>query len=88
MDSAIKGLDEASLLRLLEFVYKKSDSGNHQTIVFFVLERCLIFLGNLDKFGNPSFDEILTKISEKVAREKKVVNMSLELGGIIDSVLA
>ena len=39
LNTAIQNLEETDVKHLLEFIYKKCDSANHQNLVFFIFEQ-------------------------------------------------
>lgn len=72
LHTAIKNLEEKDVKILLNFVYKKCDSANHQNLVFYIFEQCLAYLGQGDKFEDQKIDLVLIKIREKLDAEEHV----------------
>lgn len=72
LNTAIKNLEEKDIRLLLNFVYKKCDSANHQNLVFHIFEQCLTYLGDGEKFEDDKIDLLLIKIREKLDAEENV----------------
>lgn len=78
-------MTEKALLDLLGFVYKKSDSGEHQKIVCTIFD---LILNSLDKISPPGnndkIDKLLVDIREKLDKEIETAQEVNELAGILD----
>lgn len=81
LDIAVKNLGIDEIRILLNFVYKKCDSSNHQQLIFYVLE---IVLKRIERWEDGDLDQILGKVREKISREEEVANEAIEISGIVD----
>ena len=81
---AIKNLTSDDIKLLLNFIYKKCDSTNHQSVVLYIFEQCLGFLAQGDKHEDDKIDSLLYKIKEKLDAEENIAVQASELGGMLE----
>lgn len=85
LDIALDNLREKSILELLGFIYKKCDSGEHQTLLFALFD---VVLNRLSKMSPVSrdlkVDNLLADIGEKLSLEVDTARETAELGGLLE----
>lgn len=81
---AIKNLEGEDVKLLLDFVYKKCDSTNHQSVVLYIFEQFLGLLDRGERFEDQKIDLLLLKIKEKLEAEERIAAEASELGGMLE----
>ena len=84
LEIALKGLEPAQMKDLMKFLYKKSDSVNHQKIVLECLEVVLSVISASDNFLDDEIDKIMYMINLKFAEEESIIQNASELGSLVE----
>lgn len=86
---ALDNMNEKSLLDLLGFVYKKSDSTEHQKLVFMLFDSVIGRIDRISPSGtNDKVDKLLTDIQQKLENEIETAEEVNELGGMLELIEA